>query len=79
MAVHYCSESDAKGSTITKSGDRDGGPPRGVLEDCDPAPVGADYLEVLVMPSNVWPNYIVEALLVLAFLASLVLRYPHHE
>ncbi len=31
------------------------------------------------MPSNVWPNYVVEALLLLAFLASLILRYPHHE
>jgi hypothetical protein len=30
------------------------------------------------MPSNVWPNYVVEALLALTFLGALILSYPHH-
>ncbi|MHB8294100.1 MAG: hypothetical protein ACYDH5_05635 [Acidimicrobiales bacterium] len=31
------------------------------------------------MPLNVWPNYVMEALLVVAFVAALVARYPRHE
>ncbi len=31
------------------------------------------------MAGNVWPNYVVEVLLLLAFVGALVLRYPHHE
>jgi hypothetical protein len=30
------------------------------------------------MPANVWPNFVVEGLLVLAFVLALVLRYPRH-
>ncbi len=31
------------------------------------------------MAGNVWPNFVVEGLLLLAFVAALILRYPHHE
>ncbi len=30
------------------------------------------------MPHNVWPNFVVEGLLLAAFIAGLVLRYPNH-
>ncbi len=30
------------------------------------------------MVNNVWPNYIVEGLLLITIVASLILRYPHH-
>jgi hypothetical protein len=33
----------------------------------------------VTMASNVWPNFIVEGLLLLAFVGALILRYPHHE
>ena len=29
--------------------------------------------------SNVWPNFVVEGLLLLAFVGALVLRYSYHE
>jgi len=33
----------------------------------------------ITMAGNVWPNFVVEGLLLLAFVAALILRYPHHE
>lgn len=38
----------------------------------------AVWWEVSHMPHNVWPNFVVEALLIAAFIGALVLRYPDH-
>lgn len=35
--------------------------------------------EVPKLLNNVWPNYIVEGLLLISIVAALILRYPHHE